>query len=231
MKANNRFLILIIFLSIFTLTSCGKKNEEQSNDNHINYYISYESGIIKEEIDVYLEKNADEKYTKEFRELQGEKQPSQEAVLYKYNLPAYNKDHSSNMTKEIINDDNYTLVKFTQDYKYSDYKDSFILNNCYENVGVKEDNSYISLLLKDTFTCFRDLNININIGGSNLIKTSLEDNKLSITKLSDAKDIAVDISKYTMELSKVNFTSIYIAIGIILAIFVIIILIALKKIE
>ncbi|MBQ8235008.1 MAG: hypothetical protein IJZ36_05455 [Bacilli bacterium] len=133
---------LIILLSLFLLTGCNLKYEIYFKDGiHENIDIIFMDDIYKiaSSLDgdgFYLEKE-----------------------LVENDIPSLI-NYKDYYNKSIINNKN---VKLDYNYTYDNFNESYIINRCFENVSIKNDDKQLYIHLSGNFKCFDNKKFDISI--------------------------------------------------------------------
>lgn len=196
--------ILLLIIVLFCLTGCSLDYEINFDYNNINEKISAEiDGDIYEianTIDgdgLYLEK-----------ELVEEKTPALKGFKDYYNKSI-----------KVIGNKSQVLLNYK--YQYDNFKDSYLIDRCFEESYVKNTDDYIYVSLGGNFKCFKDDDITIKVSSKyDVVKHNADKYKdgyyLWDIKMSDEENnIELYISKEIPKEEKDNLSTLKIVLIVI----------------
>ena len=144
---------IILLLLLFTLVGCTSEYNLKISDE------KFEEKFIT---NIYPN---DTKYLK----VEGiEDDDKVSAFINNDQYPIYN-NYDIIYDKEVTEKDGYQQVSLKYDYKPEEFKDSHVLNLCFEDVTYKNTDTYFSFNLKGDFYCLYTEQIDINITTDNKV--------------------------------------------------------------
>lgn len=142
------------------------------------------------------------------------------------------KDNSGSVyTGELTSNNDKFKYVYSYDYKYSDFKNNSVLNECFLSPVIKEDSGAYYFALYGDFTCRYTPNMKLVIEGKDRLLNSnsknVKNGRAEWTINEDMNDIYFAISKTSI--SKTPMKGLYIFGGIVLTIVIVIVCYLIKR--
>lgn len=180
----------LLIISILLLTGCSN---------------IYELNITKDGINENIELELDENIYEEESDSEG---PNIISEL-KNNIPLLN-DNSRYYTKNINVDNNIIYARLKGSYSYNEFKNSYLINRCFENVFIDNNDEYLYISLSG-FNCVFNQDIYIAISSEyDVTKENALDYQdgYYLWNLKNIDNIEFSISKNEIEVSNNTFITV-----------------------
>lgn len=180
----------LLIISILLLTGCSN---------------IYELNITKDGINENIELELDENIYEEESDSEG---PNIISEL-KNNIPLLN-DNSRYYTKNINVDNNIIYARLKGSYSYNEFKNSYLINRCFDNVFIDNNDEYLYISLSG-FNCVFNQDIYIAISSEyDVTKENALDYQdgYYLWNLKNIDNIEFSISKNEIEVSNNTFITV-----------------------